>query len=50
MLSIQNKEKLIRTLLDLVEKKLVLVDMHINEDASEELENLLYQIIESQEE
>lgn len=50
MLNMQDKENLVNTLVEMLDKKLALVNMWLDDDNKEELENLLYRIIDVQEE
>lgn len=50
MLNMQDKENLVNTLVEILDKKLALVNMWLDDDNKEELENLLHRIIDVQEE
>ena len=50
MLNMQDKENLVNTLVEMLDKKLALVNMWLDDDNKEELENLLHRIIDVQEE
>lgn len=46
----QDKENLVDKLVEILDKKLALVNMWLDDDNKEELENLLHRIIDVQEE
>lgn len=50
MLNMQDKENLVNKLVEILNKKLALVNMWLDDDNKEELENLLHRIIDVQEE
>lgn len=50
MLNMQDKENLVNMLVEILDKKLALVNMWLDDDNKEELENLLHRIIDVQEE
>lgn len=50
MLNMQDKENLVDKLVEILDKKLALVNMWLDDDNKEELENLLHRIIDVQEE
>ena len=50
MLNMQDKENLVNKLVEILDKKLALVNMWLDDDNKEELENLLHRIIDVQEE
>lgn len=50
MLNMQDKEILVNKLVEILDKKLAVVNMWLDDDNKEELENLLHRIIDVQEE